>query len=103
MFYEKHVFVCVNQKADGKKCCANANNAETAAYLKQKLQVEGCWGPDKIRLSTSGCLGRCANGPCMVVYPEGVWYRIENQTQADEVIEKHLKNNEVVENLVISD
>ena len=101
MFYQKHIFVCTNQKADGKKCCANANSAEIAAYLKQKLQVEGCWGPDKIRLSTSGCLGRCASGPCQVIYPDNVWYRIETLEQADEVIEKHLKNNEIVHECVI--
>lgn len=101
MFYEKHVFVCTNQKTDGKKCCANAGSKEIAVYLKQKLQVEGCWGPDKIRLSTSGCLGRCANGPCLLVYPEGVWYRIESEAQVDELIEKHLKNNEIIQEWVI--
>jgi (2Fe-2S) ferredoxin len=58
-------------------------------------------GLKDIRINASGCLDRCEEGPCIVVYPEGVWYKIETQAQADEVIEKHLLGGEPVKSLKI--
>ena len=40
-------------------------------------------------------------GECVVVYPEGVWYRYENKADIDEIIEEHLKNGRIVERLRI--
>lgn len=98
MFYEKHVFVCTNQKPDGKKCCANQ---EIAAYLKEKVQEVGAWGPGKIRVSTSGCLGRCQKGPCVLVYPDNLWYRIANFADVDKIVHQHLQMGQPVKNLQI--
>jgi (2Fe-2S) ferredoxin len=96
MFYEKHIFVCTNQKPDGKKCCANT---EVAQYLKDKLQALGAFGAGKCRVSTSGCLGRCQKGPCVLVYPEGIWYRIANFADADKIVHQHLQMGQPVKKL----
>ena len=50
-----------------------------------------------------GCLDRCAGGPVAVVYPEAVWYTYVDTDDIDEIVEKHLKNGEVVERLVLPD
>jgi (2Fe-2S) ferredoxin len=42
------------------------------------------------RVNMAGCLDRCEEGPCMVIYPAGVWYRIESRQDVDAVIEQHL-------------
>lgn len=100
--YTKHVFLCTNQKEDGKTCCANASAAEYFDYLKTKLLAMQIHGPGKIRVSKSGCLGRCSLGPCVVVYPEGVWYNYSSFADIDEIINKHLIEGQVVERLLIS-
>ncbi len=44
----------------------------------------------RARVNGAQCLDRCELGPCVVVYPEGVWYRVENETDVDEVLRAHL-------------
>jgi len=43
-----------------------------------------------VRVNQAGCLDRCELGPCAVVYPEGVWYRVDSFAAVDEVLEKHV-------------
>ena len=71
-------------------------------YAKDKIKElnlsnEG----NRIRINAAGCLGRCDEGPVLVVYPEGVWYTYVDKFDVDEIIETHLKNGQVVERLKI--
>lgn len=100
--FDKHVFFCVNQRAAGEGCCANFGAQKMRDYVKdkvkaQKLDREG----NRIRINSAGCLGRCDDGPVLVVYPEGVWYTYIDEIDLDEIIEQHLKNGRVVERLKI--
>lgn len=99
--YTKHVFVCTNQKTAGKQCCANNGGEASFDYLKTQLLELGLWGPEKIRVSKSGCLGRCNSGPCIVIYPDAVWYRYNSLEDISKIIDNHLVNNQVVEHLLI--
>lgn len=101
MFYNQHVFVCTNQKLQGKQCCANAGADAIFTYLKQAINDKGLAGPGKIRVSKSGCLGRCALGPCLVFYPEGLWYSYSSQSDLDEIITQVLDQGGQVLRLLI--
>lgn len=101
MHYQRHIFMCTNQKIPGKNCCANNNAAESCAYMKTQLLEQGLHGPRKIRVSPSGCLGRCNQGPCVVIYPEGVWYRYACLQDIEEIVAVHLLENKIVERLLI--
>lgn len=100
-YYEKHLFICTNKKAEGKKCCANSGSDEYFDYLKTRLLELEMHGPGKIRVSKSGCLGRCSSGPCIVVYPDGVWYTYSSFSDIDQIIESHLQAGEIVQQLLI--
>lgn len=100
-YYTKHVMLCTNQKMEGKKCCANAGGEEYFAHMKSKLLELDLHGPGKIRVSKSGCLGRCSSGPCIVIYPEGTWYTYSSFEDIDEIVENHLIAGRVVEKLQI--
>ncbi len=102
-YYEKHVFICTNQKAAGKQCCANTGGASFFDHLKMRLLELDLHGPGKIRLSKSGCLGRCGSGPCLVIYPEGVWYSYASFDDIDEIINCHLIGDKLVGRLLISE
>lgn len=99
--YSKHVFLCTNQKIAGKQCCANSGGEEFFAHFKSKLLEHDLFGPGKIRISKSGCLGRCSVGPCIVIYPEGIWYRYSSVADIDEIVDTHLINNTLVTSLLI--
>ncbi len=100
-FYQKHVFFCVNQKVDGKKCCQNAGAKDFFEYACDTLKARDLFGPHKIRISSSGCLGRCAKGPMIVVYPDNVWYSYATSADIDEIIDSHLVGQTMVERLRI--
>ncbi len=101
-FFEKHVFFCTNQKANGKKCCQQADAQAMCQYVKKRLIDANQHGEGKIRVSQSGCLGRCANGPCMVIYPEQVWYSYQDTDDIDKIIAQHLLADQVVSELEIT-
>lgn len=100
--YDKHVFFCVNQRAEGEDCCANFGAQKMRDYVKDTVKAQGLDREgNRIRINSAGCLGRCDDGPVLVVYPEAVWYTYVDQSDLDEIIDSHLKNGHVVERLKI--
>lgn len=87
-YYQHHFLICTNQKENNKKCCAQSDAATAFEYAKQKVASLNLQGPGKIRVSRTGCLGRCAEGPCVAVYPQGNWYRYQNLEELDLIL-KH--------------
>jgi (2Fe-2S) ferredoxin len=69
------------------------------AYCKDRVKDRKLSGPGKVRVNKSGCLDRCEEGPCIVVYPDAVWYTYVDQSDIDEIIEEHLVNGRIVERL----
>lgn len=100
-YYQKHLFFCINQRVPGKQCCQNNNASDFMAYAKQCLRDRDLLGKGKIRVSSSGCLGRCAEGPVLVIYPESVWYRYESRSDIDQIIQKHVIENDIVTELLL--
>jgi (2Fe-2S) ferredoxin len=95
-YYTKHVLLCTNQKPPGKQCCANSGGEEFFHYMKSKVVELEMHGPGKIRVSKSGCLGRCGVGPCLVIYPEGVWYSYASFADIDRIVSDHLVAGKVI-------
>lgn len=100
-YYSKHVLLCTNQKVPGKQCCANSGGEEYFSHMKSKLLELELHGPGKIRVSKSGCLGRCSSGPCIVIYPEGTWYTYSSTEDIDEIVDSHIVAGKIVEKLLI--
>lgn len=99
-YYERHIFFCLNQRANGEDCCADHRAQEGFDRCKSQVKAAGLAGPGKVRVNKAGCLDRCAGGPVAVVYPEAVWYTYVDASDIDEIVESHLKNGKVVERLV---
>jgi (2Fe-2S) ferredoxin len=94
------VFFCCNQRDGGDRPSCNAKGASKMRdYAKGRVKALGLAGEGKVRINQAGCLDRCEEGPCIVVYPEAVWYTYVDQTDIDEIIEEHVKNGRIVERL----
>ena len=100
--FDKHLFFCTNQRADGSDCCNNHGAQKARDYVKDKVKALAIsTHQNKIRINSAGCMDRCDDGPVIVVYPEGTWYTYVDESDLDEIIESHLKNGKVVERLKI--
>lgn len=102
-YYQRHFFVCINQRANGEACCADHDAQAAFDHCKSRVKALGLAGKDSVRVNKAGCLDRCAGGPVGVVYPEAVWYSWVDQADLDEIVERHLQHGEVVERLVLPD
>lgn len=100
-FYQHHVFFCVNQREQGEPCCAQIGAQRVRDYAKQRIKELGLAGEGKVRINMAGCLGRCNEGPVIVIYPEETWYTFVDEEDVDEIIEQHLQQGNVVERLKI--
>ena len=100
-FYKYHIFFCLNKRDDGEQCCSDFDAEPIFNYMKKKIKSLNLNGANKVRVNRGGCFDRCYEGPLMVVYPEGVWYRYLNIDDIDEIITKHLIKGIVVKRLVI--
>jgi (2Fe-2S) ferredoxin len=99
-FYAKHIFFCCNQREPGDRPCCNDKGAQKMRdYAKSKVKKLGLAGDGKVRVNQAGCLDRCEEGPCVVVYPDAVWYTYVDEADIDEIIEEHLQHGRVVERL----
>ncbi len=102
MSFTKHVFFCTNSREDGSPCCNQFNSQKMRKYAKSKAKELGINADGKVRINSAGCLGKCAQGPVVVVYPEGVWYTWIDEVDIDEIITSHLIANNIVERLKIN-
>ena len=100
MFFQQHIFCCNNRREPGhtRGCCAEKGADDLRDYMKQRVKELGIAGT---RVNQAGCLDRCELGPCIVIYPEGIWYSPKNKADVDEIIEGHVVGGEIVERLVI--
>jgi (2Fe-2S) ferredoxin len=99
MKYKKHIFICINEKAEGKKCCGEKNGMELVEAFKN-LVKENKLNTD-VRAQKAGCFDVCSFGPAVVVYPEGIFYGNVQLSDVNEIFDEHIKNNRPVERLIL--
>jgi (2Fe-2S) ferredoxin len=97
--YERHLFVCMNERRPGhpRGCCAERGGAEVRARLKALTAEHGMKG--RVRVNQAGCLDYCEHGAVIVVYPEGVWYGAVTVEDVDAIFQEHILRGEPVERL----
>jgi (2Fe-2S) ferredoxin len=94
--YRHHVIVCT-----GGFCSPNRGGRELYSLLPELLEREGLlFGPQRVKRGETPCLGVCAGGPIVVVYPEGVWYSGVTRKLLERIVTEHLRDGKVVDDAV---
>ncbi len=88
-YFDAHIFVCTNRRPDGHQrgSCAARGSETLRDYMKARAKELGI---ANLRVNSAGCLDRCELGPCVVIYPEGVWYRLDGTADVDAVLRGHV-------------
>ncbi|MDZ4668442.1 MAG: (2Fe-2S) ferredoxin domain-containing protein [bacterium] len=97
MRFDKHIFICANEKAPGKACCGEKNGTALIEKFREVLAEKGLKG--SVRAQKSGCLDACKFGPALVIYPEGTYYKQVQLSDVERIVEEHIIQNKVVADL----
>jgi (2Fe-2S) ferredoxin len=100
LHFDNHVFVCCNRRPDGhpRGSCAARGSEKLRDYMKARAKELGLV---RVRINASGCLDRCEKGPCVVIYPDGVWYHVERPEDVEAVLLRHVAGGGRVPGLML--
>ncbi|WP_456393702.1 (2Fe-2S) ferredoxin domain-containing protein [Nitratifractor sp.] len=99
-----YIFKCQQSAPPGmpKPSCVSQNDPESQQlfqHLAQQLMMKGIIGT--VQPVQTGCLGRCQQGPVMLVEPGHTMYVDLTKEKIDRIIEEHILGGKVVEEYVI--
>lgn len=82
--FQKYIFVCENVREKGEDCCA-LQGAKIRELLKQAVKDRGL--SSTIRVSRSGCLDVCSEGPNVLVVPDYIWYKKVRESDIPKILD----------------
>lgn len=87
-FYRSHVLVCAGTG------CTSSGSAVLFDEFEQRLKDAGI--ENEVKVVKTGCFGLCAEGPIVVVYPEGAMYCRVTKADVQEIVTEHLVKGRIV-------
>ncbi|MFZ5897843.1 MAG: NADH-ubiquinone oxidoreductase-F iron-sulfur binding region domain-containing protein [Bacillota bacterium] len=79
--------------------CISSGGVEIYNALRKEVKTQGL-DVDVVR---TGCFGFCGLGPVVVAHPGAVFYCRVRPTHVTDIVEKHLKEGQIVEGLLYED
>src|SRR5659263_117795 len=90
--FRAHVLVC---------CGTGCTSSSSPLIMDRFSELLPAFGLDKeIKIVKTGCFGLCAEGPVVVIYPEGVMYYRVTPEDVDEIVSEHLLKGRYVHRLM---
>ena len=92
---EKHILIC------GGTGCKSADSDKILSELNRHIEKHGL--KDRVKVIMAGCFGFCAKGPIVKIEPDDTFYIEVKPEDAEEIVESHIINGNVVERLLFVD
>ena len=77
--------------------CQSAGSMAVYNSLNKRIKENNLEG--EIKVISTGCMGLCAQGPLMVVYPDRTMYTHVSESDVEEIFNEHILNDRPVERL----
>ncbi|MCX5906659.1 MAG: (2Fe-2S) ferredoxin domain-containing protein, partial [Deltaproteobacteria bacterium] len=90
-----HLLICAGL------ACITCGSLKVRERLEKELKDRGL--ENKVKVVITGCAGLCAEGPLMLVYPEGTFYRKLTPEDVSLIVEEHILKGKPVEKLFYRD
>jgi len=94
---KRKILVCL-----GPGCLAGGSDAILEEF-QRILEEKNIKDVSVEAVKKTGCHGFCAQGPLVIIEPEGIFYTKIKKIHVAEIIEKTLENNEIIERLLYKD
>ena len=91
-YYRSHVLVCAGTG------CTSSGSSVLFDEFEQRLKDAGI--ENEVKIVKTGCFGLCAEGPIVVVYPEGAMYCRVTKEDVQEIVLEHLVKGRIVNRLL---
>ena len=98
---DKHLFVCVHDRAehDPRGSCSMRGSRAVLSALRGLIFEKDLSG--QVKATGTTCLGYCERGVTVVSYPDKVWYGEVSPEDVHDIVEEHIEDEEPVERLRI--
>ncbi len=90
--FRNHILVC------GGTGCASGNSQKILEEFERRIKDAKL--DSEVKVISTGCFGLCANGPVVVVYPEGAFYQFITPEDVKEIVDEHIIKGRIVTKLL---
>ncbi len=87
--YKRQIFVCTHN-ANGEKASCGDNHGEEVFRQLREIAKERKLHP-MIRVAQAKCLGQCATGVNIMIYPENIWLSHTRQSDIPKIADEYIK------------
>lgn len=93
--YKAHILVCTGTG------CVSSGARDVIEEFESELSSKDL--AEEVKVIGTGCHGFCERGPLVIVYPEGIFYSEITEENVSEIVQEHIINGNVVEQLLYED
>ncbi len=87
--HDMHIFVCQHSREGERASCgARWNASEAVAELKRLCKEKNL----PARVTGSGCLGPCEQGPNIMVYPQKAWFHELEMSDLPSIVDRLVRD-----------
>lgn len=89
---KKQILVCASTG------CLSNDAVGVVAAFKRGIQLHHL--EDSVEVHQTGCHGLCSQGPVVLIYPEGIFYRKVTKEATSIILQEHIIGGNVVKDFV---